>query len=29
MRLDDGPRGYELFQTKQDACLRAVLHPAA
>lgn len=29
MRLDDGPRGYELFQTKQDGCLRAVLHPTA
>jgi threonine dehydrogenase-like Zn-dependent dehydrogenase len=29
MSLNDGPRGYRLFQTKQDGCLRAVLHPAA
>ncbi|MEH1011916.1 zinc-dependent alcohol dehydrogenase [Micromonospora sp. CPCC 206060] len=25
--LEEGPRGYELFEKKEDACLRAVLHP--
>jgi threonine dehydrogenase-like Zn-dependent dehydrogenase len=29
MPLSEGVRGYELFQKKQDGCLRAVLHPAA
>ncbi|SCG64121.1 zinc-dependent alcohol dehydrogenase [Micromonospora halophytica] len=29
MSLEDGVRGYELFEKKQDACLRSVLHPAA
>jgi threonine dehydrogenase-like Zn-dependent dehydrogenase len=28
MSLTDGVRGYEIFEKKQDACLRAVLHPA-
>jgi threonine dehydrogenase-like Zn-dependent dehydrogenase len=27
MSLDDAPRGYELFKTKQDDCVRAVFHP--
>ncbi|MFC6021355.1 zinc-dependent alcohol dehydrogenase [Plantactinospora solaniradicis] len=27
--LQDGPRGYEIFEKKQDGCLRSVLHPAA
>ena len=27
MSLADGPRGYEIFEKKQDGCLRAVLHP--
>jgi threonine dehydrogenase-like Zn-dependent dehydrogenase len=27
MPLDNGPRGYEMFEKKQDGCLRAVLHP--
>jgi threonine dehydrogenase-like Zn-dependent dehydrogenase len=27
LSLEDGPRGYEMFQKKQDGCLRAVLHP--
>ncbi|HEY0699207.1 MAG TPA: zinc-binding dehydrogenase, partial [Micromonospora sp.] len=29
MTLEDGPRGYRMFERKEDACLRAVLHPAA
>ncbi|TDB73042.1 zinc-dependent alcohol dehydrogenase [Micromonospora sp. KC723] len=29
MSLEDGVRGYELFEKKQDACLRSVLHPAS
>jgi threonine dehydrogenase-like Zn-dependent dehydrogenase len=29
MPLEDGPRGYEIFEKKQDACLRTVLHPTA
>ncbi|MFX0592296.1 hypothetical protein [Melissospora conviva] len=29
MSLRDGARGYELFEKKQDGCLRSVLHPAA
>jgi threonine dehydrogenase-like Zn-dependent dehydrogenase len=29
MSLQDGPRGYEMFEKKQDGCLRSVLHPAA
>jgi threonine dehydrogenase-like Zn-dependent dehydrogenase len=28
MPLRDGVHGYEMFQRKQDGCLRAVLHPA-
>ncbi len=28
MPLSDGAHGYEIFQRKQDGCLRAVLHPA-
>ena len=27
MPLDDGPRGYEMFKTKQDGCVRAVFRP--
>jgi len=27
MSLDDGPRGYELFKTKRDGCVRAVFQP--
>lgn len=27
--LEDGPRGYDLFKNKRDACLRAVFHPSA
>ncbi|OZV84320.1 glutathione-dependent formaldehyde dehydrogenase [Micromonospora echinospora] len=29
MPLADGVRGYEIFEKKQDACLRTVLHPQA
>ena len=29
MSLEDGVRGYEIFEKKQDACLRSVLHPTA
>ncbi|MGW4465064.1 zinc-dependent alcohol dehydrogenase [Micromonospora sp. NPDC004704] len=29
MSLQDAPRGYEIFEKKQDGCLRTVLHPAA
>jgi hypothetical protein len=25
--LQDGPRGYELFDTKQDGCTKVVLKP--
>lgn len=25
--LNDGPRGYQLFQRKEDDCLKVVLHP--
>ncbi|MER6591928.1 zinc-dependent alcohol dehydrogenase [Micromonospora purpureochromogenes] len=28
MSLEEGVRGYEIFEKKQDACLRSVLHPA-
>ncbi|HEX6500052.1 MAG TPA: zinc-dependent alcohol dehydrogenase [Micromonosporaceae bacterium] len=27
MSLQDGARGYEIFEKKQDGCLRTVLHP--
>ncbi|TDC26643.1 glutathione-dependent formaldehyde dehydrogenase [Micromonospora sp. 15K316] len=27
--LEDGVRGYELFEKKRDGCLRTVLHPSA
>jgi threonine dehydrogenase-like Zn-dependent dehydrogenase len=27
MRLDDAPRGYELFKEKADDCLKVVLTP--
>ncbi len=27
MSLEDAPRGYEMFKTKQDGCLRAVFTP--
>jgi hypothetical protein len=27
MELEEGPRGYELFKTKEDGCLRAVSVP--
>ncbi|MEO3802310.1 zinc-dependent alcohol dehydrogenase [Nonomuraea sp. B1E8] len=27
MRLEDGPRGYELFKTKREGCVRAVFRP--
>jgi threonine dehydrogenase-like Zn-dependent dehydrogenase len=26
MKLDEAPLGYELFQKKQDDCLKVVLH---
>ena len=26
--LTDAVRGYEIFEKKQDGCLRTVLHPA-
>jgi threonine dehydrogenase-like Zn-dependent dehydrogenase len=29
MSLSDGARGYEMFEQKQDNCLRAVLHPTS
>jgi threonine dehydrogenase-like Zn-dependent dehydrogenase len=29
MRLDDGPRGYDLFKNKKDNCVRAVFQPSA
>ncbi|WP_438026454.1 zinc-dependent alcohol dehydrogenase [Sorangium sp. So ce233] len=29
MRLEDGPRGYQLFKKKQDGCVRVVFTPAA
>ncbi len=28
MPLDQGPKGYEMFKTKQDGCVRAVFEPA-
>ncbi|MFB9236015.1 zinc-dependent alcohol dehydrogenase [Plantactinospora siamensis] len=28
MPLADGARGYEMFEKKEDACLRSVFHPA-
>ena len=28
MSLEQGARGYEIFEKKQDGCLRTVLHPA-
>ncbi|MEV5765679.1 zinc-dependent alcohol dehydrogenase [Micromonospora sp. NPDC052213] len=28
MPLEQGARGYEMFEKKQDGCLRTVLHPA-
>ena len=27
MPLQDAPRGYEIFQKKQDGCIKAVLKP--
>ena len=27
MSLDDGPRGYEMFKTKEDGCVQAVFRP--
>jgi threonine dehydrogenase-like Zn-dependent dehydrogenase len=27
MRLDDAPRGYEMFRDKQDECIKVVLKP--
>jgi threonine dehydrogenase-like Zn-dependent dehydrogenase len=27
MPLDEGPRGYEMFKTKEDGCVRAVFLP--
>lgn len=27
MRLQEGPRGYDLFKNKRDGCVRAVFHP--
>ena len=27
MRLDEGPRGYEMFTKKQDGCIKVVLNP--
>lgn len=27
MRLDDGPKGYELFDQKQDGCIKVVMQP--
>ncbi|WP_405147573.1 glutathione-dependent formaldehyde dehydrogenase [Sphaerisporangium sp. NBC_01403] len=29
MSLDDGPRGYDMFKTKKDGCVRAVFRPWA
>lgn len=29
MSLEDGAKGYEIFEKKEDGCLRAVLHPQA
>jgi len=29
MRLEEGPRGYELFKEKKDGCVRAVFTPQA
>jgi len=29
LSLEDGPHGYEIFEKKQDGCLRSVLHPTA
>jgi len=29
MPLEDGPRGYEMFERKEDGCLRTVLQPQA
>ncbi|MFG3582340.1 zinc-dependent alcohol dehydrogenase [Micromonospora chersina] len=29
MSLEEGARGYEIFQKKEDGCLRTVLHPQA
>jgi threonine dehydrogenase-like Zn-dependent dehydrogenase len=26
MRLEDAPKGYDLFQNKQDECMKVVLH---
>lgn len=28
MRLEDGPRGYQIFKKKQDGCVRVVFTPA-
>nr|MBA2465654.1 glutathione-dependent formaldehyde dehydrogenase [Nocardioidaceae bacterium] len=25
--LDEAPHGYEIFQKKEDACIKVVLHP--
>jgi threonine dehydrogenase-like Zn-dependent dehydrogenase len=27
MPLEDAPRGYELFKSKDEDCVRAVFHP--
>jgi S-(hydroxymethyl)glutathione dehydrogenase/alcohol dehydrogenase len=27
MRLDEAPKGYDLFQNKQDGCVKVVLKP--
>jgi threonine dehydrogenase-like Zn-dependent dehydrogenase len=29
MRLEEGPRGYELFKEKKDGCVRVVFTPQA
>ncbi len=29
MSLDDAPKGYEIFQKKQDECIKIVLKPWA
>jgi hypothetical protein len=29
MPLDAGPKGYEMFKTKEDGCVRAVFEPAS
>ena len=27
MRLDDTPKGYEIFKNKEDECIKVVLKP--